>query len=37
MNEQEYALWVLKDLYTQLIQAAAIYAVPIIAYWTVVG
>jgi hypothetical protein len=37
MNDQEYALWVWKDFYTQMIQAAVIYAVPIAAYWTLAG
>lgn len=37
MNEQDYAMWVLKDLRAQLTQAVAIYAVPIAAYWTLIG
>jgi len=37
MNDKEYALWVWKDFYTQMIQAAAIYAVPITTYWIMVG
>jgi hypothetical protein len=37
MNDQEYAQWVLKDFYNQMIQAVAIYAVPISAYWILVG
>jgi flagellar biosynthesis/type III secretory pathway M-ring protein FliF/YscJ len=36
MNEVEYAEWVAKDTAIQILYAVAIYAVALIAYWTLV-
>ncbi len=37
MNEQEWASWVWKDTFEQILPALIIYAVVLIAYWTVVA
>jgi hypothetical protein len=36
-NMIEYSSWVLADVGRQMLWAAAIYAVPVAAYWSLVG
>jgi hypothetical protein len=37
MSEQEYAKWIVEDTFKGLWQAVAIYAVALLAYWTLVA
>jgi hypothetical protein len=37
MEDLEYAKWVLEDTAVHMLHATAIYAVALVAYWTLVG
>ena len=37
MDDLEYAKWVLEDTATEMLKAVGIYAVALVAYWTLVG
>lgn len=37
MNDIEYAKFMIEDSATHLLHAAAVYAAPLILYWTLIG
>jgi hypothetical protein len=37
MTEEQYAAWMVKDTVTEIVQAVAIYAAAVGAYWIFIG